>query len=166
MLEKTKILGKKELSEKINRLAWEVYEKNYNESEIIMVGLGKRGEELSKRISQVIINISEIKLIHATINMDKKNPLSSEIDISIDLSSCAGKTVVLVDDVLSSGRTLIYAVRKLLSVPITKLSTLVLVDRDHNCYPIKADHVGLSLSTTLQDHVNVVFGKQEGVYLS
>ena len=74
--------------------------------------------------------------------------------------------VILIDDVLNSGRTLSYAVKELLSVDLKKLSTLVLVDRNHNSFPIKADYVGLSLSTTVHDHVNVLFGSSEGVYLS
>ena len=73
---------------------------------------------------------------------------------------------ILVDDVLNSGKTLMYATSEFLTVPLVKLSTLVLVNRNHNIYPIKADYEGMSLSTTLQDHINVVFGKEEGIYLS
>ena len=72
----------------------------------------------------------------------------------------------MIDDVLNSGKTLMYAAKQFLSVPIIKLSIAVLVNRNHSSYPIHADYVGISLSTTLQEHVNVVFGKDEGVYLS
>ena len=166
MAKKTKILDKKQLEQKINRLAWEIYERNYSQTELLIVGIEKRGVETSKRIANAISNISNIKVKRAKILMDKDNPLSSKINISVDHADFENKIVILVDDVLNSGKTLIYAAQQFLSVPLVNLSTLVLVNRNHNQYPIKADYVGLSLSTTLQDHVNVVFGKDEGVYLS
>ena len=166
MTKKTKILDKKQLEQKINRLAWEIYERNYSQTELLIVGIEKRGVETSKRIANAISNISNIKVKRAKILMDKDNPLSSKINISVDHADFENKIVILVDDVLNSGKTLIYAAQQFLSVPLVNLSTLVLVNRNHNQYPIKADYVGLSLSTTLQDHVNVVFGKDEGIYLS
>ena len=98
--------------------------------------------------------------------MDKDNPYNSDIICSLSSEEIIDKVVILVDDVLSSGKTLMYAASEFLSVPLVKLSTLVLINRNHNRYPIKADFEGMSLSTTLQEHVNVVFGKDEGVYLS
>ncbi len=166
MIEKTKILDKKQLQQKINRLAWQIYERNYTEKEIVIVGIEKRGVELANRISEVVSSISNIKIILATINLDKDNPYDSEIKCSLPSSDIKEKVVLLVDDVLSSGKTLMYAASEFLSVPLTKLSTVVLVNRNHNRYPIKADYEGISLSTTLQEHINVVFGKEEGVYLS
>lgn len=166
MIEKTKILDKKQLQQKINRLAWQIYEKNYTEKEIVIVGIEKRGVELANRISEVVSSISNIKVVTATINLDKDNPYDSEIKFSLSISDIKEKVVLLVDDVLSSGKTLMYAASEFLSVPIIKLSTVVLVNRNHNRYPIKADYEGMSLSTTLQEHINVVFGKEEGVYLS
>lgn len=166
MIEKIKILDKKQLQQKINRLAWQIYEKNYTEKEIVIVGIEKRGVELANRISEVVSSISNIKVVTATINLDKDNPYDSEIKFSLSISDIKEKVVLLVDDVLSSGKTLMYAASEFLSVPLTKLSTVVLVNRNHNRYPIKADYEGMSLSTTLQEHINVVFGKEEGVYLS
>ena len=166
MDKKNRILSSYEMSQKINRLAWQIYENNYSESKIIIAGIDNRGVELSKRISKVLNTISKIKTQNITISLDKDKPLSSLIDISVDLSNIQGNVVILIDDVLNSGRTLSYAVKELLSVDLKKLSTLVLVDRNHNSFPIKADYVGLSLSTTVHDHVNVLFGSSEGVYLS
>ena len=118
--------------------------------------------------NQRILEITPVlyKTQNITISLDKNKPLSSLIDISVDLSNIQGNVVILIDDVLNSGRTLSYAAKELLSVDLKKLSTLVLVDRNHNSFPIKADYVGLSLSTTVHDHVNVLFGSSEGVYLS
>jgi pyrimidine operon attenuation protein / uracil phosphoribosyltransferase len=166
MKKKTQILDKIQLQQKVNRLAWQIYEQNYSEKEIIVVGIEKRGVELSKRISDVISSISDIKVINSTVKLDKKNPLSSDIVFSLDADSIENKVVVLIDDVLNSGKTLIYTSKEFLSVPLKKLSTLVLVNRNHNRYPVKADYEGMSLSTTLQEHITVVFGKEEGVYLS
>ena len=166
MKEKTQILDKIQLQQKVNRLAWQIYEQNYSEKEIIVVGIEKRGVELSKRISDVISSISDIKVINSTVKLDKENPFSNDIVFSLDDDSIENKVVVLVDDVLNTGKTLIYTSKEFLSVPLKKLSTLVLVNRNHNRYPLKADYEGMSLSTTLQEHINVVFGKEEGVYLS
>ena len=166
MSDKRKILDKAQLDQKVNRLAWEIYEKNYNEKELIIAGIESRGVDLALRISDAINNISDINVVTSKISIDKRNPLSSEVKISLNPSDYKGKVIILVDDVLNSGRTLMYASKELLSVSLSKLSIAVLVHRNHSSYPIHADFVGLSLSTTLQDHVNVVFGKQEGVYLS
>jgi pyrimidine operon attenuation protein/uracil phosphoribosyltransferase len=166
MKDASKILDKKQLQQKVNRLAWQVYERNYTQKEIVIVGIEKRGVVLSKRLANVISDISDLKVSSATISLDKDNPYSSEIIFSLDSKKIENKVVILVDDVLNSGKTLMYATKEFLSVPIQKLSTLVLVNRNHNRFPIKADYEGMSLSTTLQEHINVVFGKDEGVYLS
>ena len=166
MIKKSQILDGKGISQKINRLAWQIYERNHKESEIIVVGIQTRGVELAKRISKVIKSISNIKIIEANIKLDKDNPFDSDVVFSLPSIDIENKVVVLVDDVLNSGKTLMYASSEFLSVPLVKLSTLVLVNRNHNRYPIKADYEGMSLSTTLQEHINVMFGKEEGVYLS
>ena len=166
MSERTKILDKNQLEQKVNRLAWQIYERNHTESEIVVVGIQKRGVELAKRISKVIISISDINVIEATIKLDKDNPFDSDLVFSLTAIDIENRVVILVDDVLNSGKTLMYAASEFLTVPLVKLSTLVLVNRNHNRYPIKADYEGMSLSTTLQEHINVVLGKEEGVYLS
>jgi len=166
MPKRTKILDKNQLQQKVNRLAWQIYERNYLESEIIVVGIQKRGVELAKRISKLIRSISDIKVIEATVQLDKDNPFDADLAFNLTATDIENKVVILVDDVLNSGKTLMYASSEFLTVPLIKLSTVVLVNRKHNRYPIKADYEGMSLSTTLQEHINVVFGKEEGVYLS
>ena len=166
MPKRAKILDKNQLKQKVNRLAWQIYERNHMESEIVVVGIQKRGVELAKRISKVISSISEIKVIEATVKLDKDNPYDSNLVFNLKPTDIENKVVILVDDVLNSGKTLMYAASEFLTVPLVKLSTVVLVNRNHNRYPIKSDYEGMSLSTTLQEHINVVFGKEEGVYLS
>ena len=166
MSDTTQILNKLQLKQKLNRLAWQIFERNYKEEEIIMVGIEDRGVILSKRISKIISEISEIKITNATISLDKDKPSSEGVDLSLSEKEFENKVIVLVDDVLNSGKTLMYAAKQFLLVPVKKLSTVVLVNRNHNRFPIKADYEGISLSTTLHEHINVVFGKKEGVYLS
>ena len=166
MIDTTQILNKLQLEQKLNRLAWQIYERNYKEKEIIVVGIEDRGVVLAKRISKIILEISNIKITNAIIILDKDIPFSEEVNLSITEKEFKNKVIILVDDVLNSGKTLMYAAKQFLFVPVKKLSTVVLVNRNHNRFPVKADYEGVSLSTTLHEHINVVFGKEEGVYLS
>jgi pyrimidine operon attenuation protein / uracil phosphoribosyltransferase len=167
MITKSKILDGKGISQKINRLAWQIYENNSKENEIIIVGISGRGEVLAAELAKVIKQISSIKTKVGTIHLDKDNPYQSEITINLNVADYTNKVVILIDDVLNSGKTLMYASKHFLTTPLIKLSTVVLVDRTHNRFPIKADYVGLSLATTLQEYISVVLdGKEKGVYLS
>jgi len=165
---KTLILTSKQVEQKINRIAFEIYENNYDEKEIIIAGIGGNGFFIAKRITSVLQKIAPIKTKLIEIVIDKKNPLSKEIKISLNDKELKNKVIVLVDDVLNSGKTLIFGAKPFLSSQVKRLTTAVLVDRGHNRYPIKADFVGLSLSTTLQEHVSVEIDKKgkETVYLS
>lgn len=164
-MEKTLVLNKRQLAQKIDRLAWQIYEQNYKEKEIIIAGIANRGVLIAKRIAEKLTEISTVKLTLATIKLDKDNPYN-EIEVDINEKEYKDKVLILVDDVLNSGETLMYGAKYFLSVPLKKLSTIVLVDRNHNRFPIKADFVGLSLSTTLKEHISVELEKNEGVYLS
>ncbi len=167
-MNKTLILNSKQIQQKINRIAYQIYENNYDEKEIIVAGIANNGFILAKKISEVLQNISPIKTKLIEIKMDKKSPLSTEIKIALTEKELQNKVIILVDDVLNSGRTLIFGAKPFLTIPVKRLTTVILVDRGHNRYPIKADFVGLSLSTTLQEHITVeinIKGK-EAVYLN
>ena len=167
MNNKIQILDREQVDRKIKRLAWEIYENNSKEDEIIIVGISGRGEILASRLSKIINQISLIKTKLGTIDLDKDNPFQNEITIDLSVADYTNKVVVLIDDVLNSGKTLMYASKYFLNTPLSKLFTVVLIDRNHNRFPIKADCVGLSLATTLQEYVLVVLDdKTEGVYLS
>lgn len=168
MNNKTLILNSKQIEQKINRIAYEIYENNYGETEVIIAGIVDNGYVLAKRIAYVLEKISPIKTKLIEIKIDKENPLASEIKIALSDKELKNKVIVLVDDVLNSGKTLIFGVKPFLSSPVKRIITAVLVDRGHNRYPIKADFVGLSLSTTLQEHITVELNKKgkETVYLS
>jgi len=166
MIKKCKILDDKAINQKIIRLAWQVYEDNLNEDRIIIIGVSGRGEVLASRLSKIISQISSIKTRLGKINLDKDNPHNSEIKVNLDASEYKDEVIILVDDVLNSGKTLMYASKYFLNITLVKLSTVVLVDRNHNRFPIKADYVGLSLATTLQEYITVVLnGKDQAVYL-
>jgi pyrimidine operon attenuation protein/uracil phosphoribosyltransferase len=165
---KTLILNSKQIEQKINRIAYQIYENNYDEKEIVIAGIAANGYLLARRISDVIQKISGIKTKLIEISLDKENPFQSETKIKLSDKELKNKVIILVDDVLNSGKTLIFGAKLFLNAPVKRLTTAVLVDRGHNRYPIKADVVGLSLSTTLQEHITVELNKKgkETVYLS
>ena len=165
-MEKTLVLNKQQLQQKIDRLAWQIHEQNYKVKEIIIAGIANRGVLIAKKIAKKLTEISAIKVKLATIKVDKDNPFYKDIEVDISEKDYKNKVLILVDDVLNSGKTLMYGAKYFLSVPLKKLSTIVLVDRNHNRFPIKADFVGLSLSTTLKEHISVELEKNAGVYLS
>ncbi|MBL0328816.1 MAG: phosphoribosyltransferase [Bacteroidetes bacterium] len=164
---KTLILNGKQIEQKINRIAYEIYENNHSEKEIIIAGISDNGYIFAKRLASVVEKISSIKIKLIEIKIDKENPLAKEIKISLSDKELKNKVIILADDVLNSGKTLIFGAKPFLIAPVKRLTTVVLVDRGHNRYPIKADFVGLSLSTTLQEHITVDLKKgKESVYLS
>ncbi len=157
-MSKTTILSQEDITNKIRRIAYQIYEVNANEKEIIIAGIEKRGFELAEKITKVLKSISDIKVELCSIKVNKTAALEP-VKSSMLSSDYASKSVILVDDVLNSGTTLMYGVRHFLEVPLKQLKTAVLVDRNHKKYPIKVDFKGISLSTSIQDTVKVVFSK-------
>ena len=167
MSPRSKILDNNKIDQKLKRLAWQVYEKNSAEKEIIVVGISERGLILAKQLADHIQEISNIKTKISHLELDKDNPYNKGVSLNLEEKQYANKVVILVDDVLNSGKTLMYAAKHFLTTRLTSLSIMVLVDRNHNRYPIKADYIGLSLATTLQEYINVdLKGADKGVYLS
>ena len=167
MRDKTLLLNKKQIEQRINRITYQIYEDNFEEKEIFIVGIVKSGYVLAEKIEKSLNKICAIKTHLVKIKLDKQQHISVPIEISFDTSKMKGKVVVLVDDVLNSGKTLMYALRKLLNEDLKKIRTVLLVDRDHKRYPIMADYVGMTLSTTMQEHVSVELSEKEAaVYLS
>ena len=166
-MKKSQILNSKAIDHKINRLAWQIYENNLKEKDVVIVGISGRGEILANLLSEVLNHISSIKIKLGVIHLDKDNPYNSQITTNLKEIDYSNKVVVLVDDVLNSGKTLIYASKYFLTTPLVKLSTVVLIERKHNLFPIKANYVGLSLATTLQQYITVSLERDSmGVYLS
>lgn len=154
----TKILNNEQIEHKIKRIAYQIYESNINESELILAGIAKNGFLFASRIKLVLEEISELKIILCEVIIDKKNPLKP-IKTSLSSEEYKDKSIVLIDDVLNSGTTLIYGIKHFLEVPLKQFKTAVLVDRSHKKYPVKADFKGISLSTSLNETVKVNFSK-------
>lgn len=150
------ILQHQEIEHKIRRIAYQIYETFADEQEIVLAGIANNGYILTEKISVVLTQISDIKIVLCEVKIDKQNPFNP-ITTSIGKETYSGKNLVLVDDVLNSGTTLVYGVKHFLEVPIKKFKTVVLIDRNHKKYPVKADFKGISLSTSSKEHVHVVF---------
>ncbi|SMC80593.1 phosphoribosyltransferase family protein [Cellulophaga tyrosinoxydans] len=162
-----RILTHQEIQHKVKRIAYQIYEANVDESEIIIAGIDGGGLNFAKKIEKVLKEITQAKITICKVSMDKTNPLLTGVKTSIPEDEYANKSVVLVDDVLNSGTTLIYGVHHFLRVPLKQLKTAVLVNRNHKKYPVKADYKGISLSTSLQEQVKVEFKtNNDTVYLS
>lgn len=149
------ILTHHEIEHKIKRIAYQIYESNVNEQELILAGIDGNGFLLAEKLRDVLKDISSIKVIICKVEIDKKKPRTA-VTTSLTKEIYANKSLVLVDDVLNSGRTLIYGVKHFLDVPLKQFKTVVLVNRNHKSFPIKADFKGISLSTSLNEHVEVV----------
>lgn len=148
------ILSHKEIENKIRRMAYQIYENNVDESQIILAGIDKNGYILARKLKSVLSKISSIEPVLCKVSIDKKNP-RNEIKTSLKVEEYANQSVVLIDDVLNSGTTLIYGVKHFLDVPLKQFKTAVLVNRNHKKYPVKADFKGISLSTSLHEHIDV-----------
>ncbi|MGL2967071.1 phosphoribosyltransferase family protein [Flavobacterium sp. XGLA_31] len=150
------ILDHQQIENKIRRIAYQIYETFADENEIVLAGIASNGYVLAQKINAVLSNISDIKVTLCEVKIDKQNPFNP-ISTSISKEVYSGKCIVLADDVLNSGTTLVYGVKHFLEVPVKKFKTVVLVDRNHKKFPVKADFKGISLSTSSKEHVNVVF---------
>lgn len=157
MLMENKILGHEEIQHKAKRIAYQIYEANVDESEIIIAGIDGGGLNFAKKIQTILKKITDAEITLCKVLMDKSNPLASDVTTSIPEKEYLNKSIVLVDDVLNSGTTLIYGVHHFLKTPLKQLKTAVLVDRNHKKYPVKVDFKGISLSTSLQEHITVAF---------
>lgn len=160
------ILSHEEIQHKIKRIAYQIYETNIDEQEIVIAGINGNGFLFAEKIKTALELISDMKVTLCEVLIYKKNPLAKDINTSILKEEYTNKPLVLVDDVLNSGGVLMYGVKHFLDVPLKKFKTAVLVNRNHKKYPIKADFKGISLSTSLHEHVQVTFeADNDAVYL-
>jgi len=168
MARKTQILTHIEIRQKINRIAYEILEDNYDAKEITIIGIKKRGLILAKKLQKVLSSIGDLKIILGELTINKEKPAQEEIQLSLDIKELKHKVVILVDDVANTGQTLTYALKPFLTITPKKIRTAVLIDRKHKLFPVCADYVGMSLSTTIQEHISVNVGqqKEEGAFLS
>ncbi len=152
---KNKILDAEQIAKKINRLAYEIYENNFQETEIAMVGIESNGAVLAQLLKEEVEKISSLKVHFATLKLHKDHPLDHPIHIGLPSDFYPNIPIIIVDDVLNSGRTMFYSFKPFLDASLKKIQVAVLVDREHKKFPISADYVGYSLGTTLQEFVEV-----------
>ena len=153
-----KILEQDQIDKIIKRIAYQILENNSQELEIFLIGIKNNGYVLAELIYHQLKQISNLNITLYSIQINKKDPLKS-IEHNFDLKKMKNKSIVLIDDVLNSGRTLLYGVKFLLDIPLSNFNTAVLIDRNHKKYPIKIDFKGISLSTSIEENVSVVFEK-------
>ncbi len=158
-MNRNSILNNQEIEHKIKRIAYQIYETFAEEDLIVLAGITTNGYILAQKIGSVLETISDLKVTLCEVKINKQNPFQP-ITTSIPKDLYTDRGIVLVDDVLNSGTTLIYGVKHFLDVPIKKFKTAVLVDRNHKKFPVKADFKGISLSTSSKEHVHVVFEEQ------
>ena len=161
-----KILDSNQINQKILRLSWQVFEDNFSEKEIVLVGIGEQGLLIAEQVKFHLNTISKLKTTVFRIDVDRDKPFNKVIT-ELTENDYMNKVIILIDDVLHSGKTLTYAFKTFLDTSMKKMAVLVLIDRNHNTFPVKANYVGLSLSTTLKEYIEVVLkGNNKGVYLS
>ena len=164
--DRTLVLDHDRVQRKLTRIAAQLHEEHFDEARISLVGIAPRGVQLAQRLKALIEKADGPKVDLHTLELDKQDPLGNAVKLDVDDAKLRDRTVVLVDDVLMSGRTLMHAAAHLVRFPLKKLTTVVLVDRRHRGFPIRADIVGLTLSTTLRERIHVELGKQDAVYLT
>jgi len=155
-MESSIILTNEQITNKTRRIAYQIYESNSNEKEIIIAGINGNGYVFAQNLANILSEISAIKVTLCEVKINKKNP-RAEISTDIDSENYKNKSIVLVDDVLNSGSTLIYGIKFFLEVPLKRFKTAVLINRNHKKFPVKADFKGISLSTSMHEHVSVIF---------
>lgn len=160
------LLNSAEINQKIKRMAYEILEANYSEKTIILAGICEQGELIAKQLGKQLEEISELKITVTRIDLDKSHPFRQAPDtISGDIKF-DNRVIILVDDVLHTGKTIAYGLKPFLDKKIKKIEVAVLVDRSHTAFPIKATYIGYELSTTLSDNIQVMLKGKKGVYLN
>jgi pyrimidine operon attenuation protein/uracil phosphoribosyltransferase len=162
------ILNQQQMQQKIDRIAYQVLEDNFDEEEILIAGILPRGNHIAERLKKILDEIAPFKSKLLNIELDKQSSrLKAKIDF--DINDCEDKVVILVDDVLNSGKTLAYGFGVFIDVRLKKLRTVVLIDRNHKNFPMTTDYAGMALSTVLKERVDVYLsenGKEDAVYLT
>ena len=162
-----KILDKKQILQKTRRIAFEIYENNFEEKEIILAGIYDRGYHFAEMLKKELESISSLKIVLVKISIEKFSTVQNEVVLDCPTAILVNKSIVVVDDVLNTGRTLMYCLRPFLELEIKSLQIAVIIDRSHRLFPISANYKGYALSTTIQEHIHVILDNEEnfGVYL-
>ncbi len=162
------LLDDRKIRQKIRRLAIEILEHNYEEPEIILAGINNRGMAFARLLHAELVAISSQKITLTHLRINPADPLSVEIKIDLPIPYLEEKTIILVDDVANTGRTIFYACKPILDTLPKKVEVAVMVDRTHKSFPVKVDYFGMSLATTLLENIDVQIPENQafGVFLN
>jgi pyrimidine operon attenuation protein/uracil phosphoribosyltransferase len=153
---KTQILDYHQVQKILRRMAYQIYEKNFDQKELIFAAIKGQGVEVAKLVQTEMQEISKIKCVLIEIDISKNKPAFNSAKVESGALKIAKKRVIMFDDVLNTGRTLVYGMHPFLQENPESIQIAVLVDRNHKNFPVSADFIGLSLQTTLQEHVSVL----------
>lgn len=163
--DKTLILSSAQVDQKIKRIAFEIFENNFKEKSLVLAGIDGQGYSFAKLLVAELATISALEVSVVKVTLDKLAPRQSDVTLDVDPKELKKKCIVLVDDVLNSGRTLAYGMKPFLTTEVKKIEVAVLVNRSNTLFPITPTYTGYELTTILNDHVEVVLGKKSAVYL-
>lgn len=165
MEQRNQIMTADVATKKLRRMALQVVEQNYNASQLILIGIKASGTVIAEKIGHFLKEVFTGEVLVLELSMDKKNPGVITLNPEMDFT---GKTILLIDDVANSGRTMLYALKRLLEQRPKKIQTLALLERTHKTFPVSVDYVGFSVSTTLDEHiaVEVENGEVTGAWMS
>jgi len=149
---RTVILTNDEIERKMVRMAWEIYENNHHAKQLVLIGIADNGIHIAEQIAKTLSEISEITIKAGRIDLDKSKGFDSNVILTCD-TNLKNQIVILVDDVLNSGKTMMAAMLPVIAQKPDKIQTAILANRNHKAFPVKGDIVGISLATTLQEHI-------------
>ena len=163
---KNLILNEKQVIQKIRRIAYEIYEHNFEEKALVLAGVFPKGFILAQLLQAELTKLSDWSIKLIKIDIDKNAPFNREVKMDCPENELKDKCIILIDDVLHTGRTFAYSLKPFMNINIKKMETAVLIDRSHKMFPISADYKGYELSTTINEHVEVCLeGELKGVFL-
>ena len=159
------ILDKESIKMKLQRMALEIVENNLDEDRIILVGIEENGSVIARNVEKLLKEYSSLNVQLVNLTLDKKHPDEIRLSQNLDITN---KVIVLVDDVANTGKTILYSLKPFLQFHPKKIQTLALVERTHKIFPVNLDYKGLSVATTLQEHIFVEVQGEEivGAYLT
>ncbi len=166
MPDKSLILSHQQITQKTKRIAYEIYENNFQEKEVVLVGIHDQGYSFAELIMHELTEIAPFKVTLVGLKLDKAAPTQSNIILECEDSVIKNKSIIMIDDVSNTGRTMAYSLKPFLNIRVKKIETAVLVNRSHTQFPISIQYSGYELATTIKEHVEVnLLGKNKAVYL-
>lgn len=158
---KSQILDEKAIRRKIKRIAYEIFERNFQEKELVLAGVVGTGYNFAKLLYNELNEISPFEIQLTKITLNKQAPLSGDVSLDCEVNQMQNKTIIVIDDVLYTGRTFMQSLKPFLGIEINKIETAVLINRSHKMFPIAADFVGYELSTTVKETIKVVLDEEK-----